>query len=239
MIDNDLKYLLESRNLNITKAAAGIGISRSALSNLINKSYEVASYKVETLNKIADFFGVTFDDILLYFPDEATVSIDSIENFKFNKNGGNADYKAWISTPKNLSNDRKQSIWVSEDVVFGKSGITKRYIESLHNNDSDSVLLDSLIGKNLIRVKFDITKLDEDFYVGEPKYFSSGFVTSLLNSISFMAQFIQTNIDFLQDQHVLEKKRFYNVEFGGSYFGKNVTTGIYDTQASFFTADKF
>lgn len=65
-----LAGILSSRKISITELSDKIGVSRTALSQLVNNTTKGIQY--DTLNKICNYLNLTPNDVLMHYPIEVT-----------------------------------------------------------------------------------------------------------------------------------------------------------------------
>lgn len=68
MILIKLKDVLDNYDLNIADLSDGTGIARSTLTPLVNSPDDVKGLKLETIDSICDFLGITIQDLLEFKP---------------------------------------------------------------------------------------------------------------------------------------------------------------------------
>ena len=64
MILIKLEDLLKEYNLNISEVSDATGIARSTLTPLVNNPETVKGLKIETIDTLCDFFGISLDELL-------------------------------------------------------------------------------------------------------------------------------------------------------------------------------
>ena len=78
MIQIHLKKLMDDYGINISDLYRLTGISRSTLTPMVNDPESVSSLKVDILDTLCDFFGVSIDDLITFTPSKNKYAISEI-----------------------------------------------------------------------------------------------------------------------------------------------------------------
>lgn len=106
MIKIKLNDLLDIHEITITDFSKDTGLARSTITPLVNRPGEVKAIKIETLNVICDYFGISIDELIEFIPDSNKYVMsqvyDSTKNDKvkfliFKKNMGNSERYSILS----------------------------------------------------------------------------------------------------------------------------------------------
>ena len=86
MILIKLEDLLKEYNLNISEVSDATGIARSTLTPLVNNPETVKGLKIETIDTLCDFFGISLDELLEFKQEKLKYFIQTYwYNDDFNK----------------------------------------------------------------------------------------------------------------------------------------------------------
>lgn len=70
MISISLEKLLKKYDLNISELSESTGIARSTLTPLVKQPDAVQGLRIDTVNTLCEFFGVSIDDLLKFTPEK-------------------------------------------------------------------------------------------------------------------------------------------------------------------------
>lgn len=112
MISIRLEKLLKKYDLNISELSESTGIARSTLTPLVKQPNEVQGLRIDTVNTLCEFFGVSIDELLNFTPEKKKYKIFSIWSI-------NTDLL--IGMQKQLGSKHRQTL-LSATYRFGVSG---------------------------------------------------------------------------------------------------------------------
>lgn len=78
MISIKLEKLLNKYDLNISELSESTGIARSTLTPLVKRPDDIQGLRIDTVNTLCEFFGISIDDLLNFTPEKNKYKIFSL-----------------------------------------------------------------------------------------------------------------------------------------------------------------
>lgn len=209
MIKLKLKDLLETHSLTISEFSTDTGLARSTITPMVNKPNDVKALKLETINVICDYFGVSTDELIEFIPETkkySVINVIAVDDEKsliviLKKQLGNTErlcmvYAATSLTPMYFNEDLDDStirMYLSCELsVLDKKNVPKRILESYL---SSNIISSEVFLKDFERNDMEVQKATTQIIA---KY----VVNSLLNDDevkqSEYAQFTWTDFPFFE-----------------------------------------